>query len=86
MERERIIHRIPNPLLLQKRLQRIPPLASALVGFAVLLVLGYAMNDTGIMVPALMLGVLVPVVSLLIVERVSIATPSHSDRPGLETG
>jgi hypothetical protein len=49
-------------------LRRIPPLGSALVGFAVLLVLGYALNDTGIMVPALMLGVLVPVVSVLIVE------------------
>jgi hypothetical protein len=59
--------------------RRIPPLASALAGFAVLLVLGDALNDTGIMVPALMLGVLVPVVSVLIVE------PSHADRPELET-
>ena len=32
-----------------------------LVGFAILLVLGYALNDTGILVPAVMLGVLIPV-------------------------
>jgi hypothetical protein len=63
-------------------LRRIPPLASALVGFAVLLVLGYALNDTGIMVPALMLGVLVPVVSVLIVERRSVPGLALSvDRP-----
>jgi peptidoglycan/LPS O-acetylase OafA/YrhL len=60
---------------LRDLVRRIPPLASALAGFAVLLVLGYALNDTGIMVPALMLGMLVPVVSLLIVGR------SHSERP-----
>ena len=38
-----------------------------LVGFAILLVLGYALNDTGILVPAVMLGVLIPVLVALIV-------------------
>jgi hypothetical protein len=66
-------------------LRRIPPLASALAGFAVLLVVGYALNDTGIMVPALMLGILVPVIAVLIVERVGVATPSHPEAPELET-
>jgi hypothetical protein len=52
---------------LRRLLERVPELARVMPGFAVLLVLGYALNDTGIMVPALMLGVLVPVVVALIV-------------------
>jgi hypothetical protein len=40
-------------------LQRVPELRAALVGFAVLAVLGYALNDAGVVVPGLMLGILV---------------------------
>jgi hypothetical protein len=40
-------------------LQRVPELRAALAGFVVLAVLGYALNDAGVVVPGLMLGVLV---------------------------
>jgi hypothetical protein len=46
--------------------RRVPELRPTLIGFAILLGLGYALNDTGILVPAVMLGVLVPVLVLLI--------------------
>jgi hypothetical protein len=58
------------PRRLNALLQRIPELRSALIGFATLLVLGYALNDSGIVVPAIMLGVLNAVlVSLTVPER-----------------
>jgi hypothetical protein len=57
-------------------LRRVPELRAVMVGFAVLLVLGYALNDTGILVPAVMLGVLVPVlVTLLVPTRASVQVP-----------
>lgn len=52
---------------LPRLLQRIPELRATLLGFAVLLVLGYALNDTGILVPAIMLGMCVPVLAVLAV-------------------
>lgn len=61
--------------------RRIPELGKVLIGFAVLLVLGYALNDTGIMVPAVMLGVLNPVLIALVfpfdrfATRVSVEAP-----------
>jgi hypothetical protein len=56
--------------------RRMPELRAVLGGFAVLLVLGYALNDTGILVPAIMLGVLVPVlVTLTVPRRESVRVP-----------
>jgi hypothetical protein len=45
--------------------RRIPPLRASLVGFAVVAVLGFALNDSGISIPAMMLGVLSPVMIVL---------------------
>ncbi|MBM3675650.1 MAG: hypothetical protein FJW88_12060 [Actinobacteria bacterium] len=50
---------------LARLLRRIPELRAALLGFAILIVLGYALNDTGILVPAIMLGMCVPVLAVL---------------------
>jgi hypothetical protein len=49
--------------------QRIPELRSSAIGFIVLAVLGYALNDSGIVVPGIMLGVLAPVVIALLFDR-----------------
>ena len=54
--------------------RRIPELRPTLTGFAILLGLGYAMNDTGILVPGIMLGVLTPVL-------VALTIPTRGRRP-----
>ena len=46
------------PYHLRVLIQRIPQLRATLIGFAVLVVLGGALNDAGIVIPGLMLGVL----------------------------
>jgi hypothetical protein len=50
---------------LARVLRRVPALRPTLVAFAVLLVLGWALNDTGVQVPAIMLGMLLPVLAAL---------------------
>ena len=50
-------------------LQRVPELRATLIGFAVLAVLGYGLNDAGVVVPGLMLGVLISTLVPLLVER-----------------
>jgi len=55
------------PRHLQHLLERIPAVRAALIGFGVTMVLGYALNDSGIVVPGVMLGVLCPVLVTLIV-------------------
>ena len=45
------------PRLLRALVDRIPELRSAFIGFAILLVLGYALNDSGILVPGMMLAI-----------------------------
>ena len=45
-----------------------PPLRAALLGFAIVAVLGYALNDAGVVVPGLMLGVFIVVLVPLLVE------------------
>ena len=52
-------------------LQRVPELRAALAGFAVLAVLGYALNDAGVVVPGLMLGVLVATLVPSLVSKAS---------------
>ena len=47
---------------------RIPPLGPALIGLAVLAVLGCSLNDSGIRIPAVMLGVLMPVLVVVLVR------------------
>jgi hypothetical protein len=71
----------PRPLV--DLVRRIPPLGASLVGFAIVAVLGYAVNDAGVVVPGIMLGVLVAVLVPLLIEasspseaRIAAADPS----------
>ncbi len=57
--------------------RRIPELRAALIGFTVLAVLGYFLNDSGINIPAMMLAVLGTTLVTLLVRR----DPSDDDRP-----
>jgi hypothetical protein len=51
---------------------RVPELRATLIGFGVLALLGYGLNDAGVVVPGLMLGVLVCVlVPLVLVPSVA---------------
>ena len=57
------------PRYLVLLLERVPELRATLIGFAVLAMLGYGLNDAGVTVPGLMLGVLIcTLVPLLVVE------------------
>jgi hypothetical protein len=53
------------PGRLRPLLDRMPPLRAAFLGLIVLGVLGFAFNDSGIAVPAMMIGVVSPVVIVL---------------------
>jgi hypothetical protein len=57
--------------------RRIPEMRAALIGFAVLAVLGYLLNDSGINIPAMMLAVLTSTLVALLVRR----DPSADDVP-----
>jgi len=57
------------PHRLVELLRRIPQLRPTLIGFAVVMVLGYALNDSGVVVPGVMLGVLSPVLVTLTVPH-----------------
>ncbi|MGZ4737144.1 MAG: hypothetical protein ACXVKA_12210 [Acidimicrobiia bacterium] len=48
---------------------RIGELRASAIGFLVLAVLGYALNDSGIVVPAMMLGIFAPVLVVLLTDR-----------------
>jgi hypothetical protein len=50
-------------------LERIPSLRPALVGFVVLAVLGFGLNDSGIPIPGVMVGVLTPVVIVILIRN-----------------
>jgi hypothetical protein len=58
-----------RPPRLRALVDRVPELRAALVGFAVLLVLGDAFNDSGIIVPGMMFAVLCPTLALLVLAR-----------------
>ncbi|HEX4491776.1 MAG TPA: hypothetical protein VH914_11265 [Acidimicrobiia bacterium] len=57
--------------------ERIPPMRWGLIALAVLAVLGFSLNDSGISIPGVMLGVLTPVMIVILVraDRAAIATP-----------
>jgi hypothetical protein len=68
----------PRPL--PTLLRRIPTLRAGLIGFATLALLGYALNDSGIAVPATMLAVLnCTLISLLPTTRCHRTTDRPSD-------
>jgi hypothetical protein len=50
-------------------LTRVPQLRAVLAGLAVVAALGFALNDQGIVVPAVMLGVLAPALVLLVMDE-----------------
>jgi hypothetical protein len=56
-------------------LERLPTLRPAAIGLAVLAVLGYALNDSGVAVPGMMLVVLVPSLVILITRLQRRAEP-----------
>lgn len=56
------------PVNLRRLRERIPELDSGLVGMAAVGVLGFALNDSGVAVPGVMLGVAVPTVIYLTVR------------------
>jgi hypothetical protein len=58
--------------------QRVPPLSASLVGFAIVAVLGFALNDSGIAVPGVMLGVLTPVLVVLTLRAERDRAPSRA--------
>ena len=49
--------------------ERIPPLRASLAGIAVVAGLGFALNDSGIAIPGVMLGVLTPVLVVVTIRR-----------------
>ena len=55
-------------------LAAVPPLRASLVGFAVLIVLGYAVNDSGVAIPGVMLVVFVA-------TMVGLLTRAPADEP-----
>ena len=57
-----------SPGGLRALLERVPSLRPALVGFAVLAVLGFALNDSGIPIPGVMVGVLTPVLIVVLIR------------------
>jgi hypothetical protein len=61
-----IIYRAPGRLRALQ--ERIPPMRWALVSLAVLAVLGFSLNDSGISIPGVMLGVLTPVMIVVLVR------------------
>jgi hypothetical protein len=62
---------------------RAPEMRPAFVGVLVAAVLGFALNDSGIAVPAMMLGVLNPVLVYLAVhwEPAELSTPGAAGEP-----
>ncbi len=60
-------------------LARVPQLRAVLAGLALVAVLGFALNDQGIVVPAVMLGVLAPALVLLVVAE-STTNPALQER------
>ena len=61
-----IIYRAPGRL--RALHERIPPMRWALVSLAVLAVLGFSLNDSGISIPGVMMGVLTPVMIVILVR------------------
>ncbi|MGZ8735015.1 MAG: hypothetical protein ACXW1M_07490 [Acidimicrobiia bacterium] len=69
---------------LARLLIRVPEMRASLVGLAVVMVLGYALNDQGIVIPAAMLAVLNPVLITLVVPQRNEASEEPSSELGSE--
>jgi hypothetical protein len=54
------------PSRLHRLLDRLPELRTGMIGFGIIAVLGFALNDSGVAVPGMMLGVLAPVMIYLL--------------------
>jgi hypothetical protein len=65
-----------------KLVQRIPELRAALIGFTILAVLGCVLNDSGINIPGMMLGVLNGMLIVLVVR----GDPDADDAPRSSAG
>jgi hypothetical protein len=61
--------------------QRVPPIRAAFAGLAVLAVLGFALNDSGIAVPGMMLGVVVPALVVLAVRSEQVLVEPEGTDP-----
>jgi uncharacterized membrane protein len=59
----------------------VPELRIAAIGFAVLAPLGYAVNDSGIVVPGLMLAILIVTLVTILVDRVPLADAPATQPP-----
>ena len=64
-----------GPRALRALAAKEPELRTALIGFAILAVLGYALNDSGILVPGVMLGILTAVLAFLIAPEGATEAP-----------
>ena len=67
---------------LRRLVEAVPAMRASLIGLAVLAVLGYALNDQGIVIPAVMLAVLVPVLVALLASPPAEASPRLGDGAG----
>ena len=67
---------------LRRLVEAVPAMRASLIGLAVLAVLGYALNDQGIVIPAVMLAVLVPVLVALVASPPAEASPRLGDGAG----
>jgi hypothetical protein len=57
-----------SPGHLRAVVTRIPPLRPVLLALAVLAALGFALNDSGIRTPGVMLGVVIPVLVVILLR------------------
>jgi hypothetical protein len=75
-----LVYRSPGRL--RGIVERIPPLRAALQGLVVLAALGFALNDSGIAVPGVMLGVVTPVLVVVTVrgERIVVDPDADEER------
>lgn len=74
-----LIYRAPGRM--QGIYERIPTLSASLIGLAIVAGLGFALNDSGIAIPGVMLGVLTPVLIVITIrgDRQRAAPPSLHD-------
>jgi hypothetical protein len=71
------VWRAPGPLGVART--RMPQLTTALVGFAIVALLGTALNDSGIAITGIMFGVLVPVL-VIVTARVGLGAAEPAPR------
>jgi hypothetical protein len=73
-----LVYRAPGRL--RGVYEQVPTLRAALAGLGVLAVLGFLLNDSGIAIPGVMLGVVTPVLVVLVVHGARHGGRTH-DRP-----